>query len=285
MPAGVFQVLTGEAAPLARRLLEDTDVRAFSFTGSTEVGRILLTQSAATVKKASLELGGHAPFILFDDAGLSAAVKGCIGAKFATSGQDCLAANRIYVQRGHYDRFVEAFAKATRELKVGHGLEPRTDIGPMTRPSVAEKCRQQIAQALSAGARLVCGGQDSPLGGNFVTPTVLADVTDDMLIAREETFGPVAAILPFDDEQDVLARANATEMGLAAYVYTNDLGRAMRLTDRLEYGMIAVNTPKFTGASIPFGGWKQSGLGREGSRHGLLEYLEAKYVCFGNLAA
>ncbi|WP_105402656.1 MULTISPECIES: NAD-dependent succinate-semialdehyde dehydrogenase [Neorhizobium] len=285
MPAGVFQVLTGEAAPLARRLLEHTDVRAFSFTGSTEVGRILLTQSAATVKKASLELGGHAPFILFDDAKLSDAVKGCIGAKFATSGQDCLAANRIYVQRGHYDRFVDAFAKATLELKVGHGLEPRTDIGPMTRPSVAEKCRQQIAQAISAGARLVCGGQDSPLGGNFVTPTVLADVTDDMLIAREETFGPVAAILPFDDEQDVLARANATEMGLAAYVYTNDLGRAMRLTDRLEYGMIAVNTPKFTGASIPFGGWKQSGLGREGSRHGLLEYLEAKYVCFGNLAA
>jgi succinate-semialdehyde dehydrogenase/glutarate-semialdehyde dehydrogenase/aspartate-semialdehyde dehydrogenase len=285
MPAGVFQVLTGEAAPLARRLLQHTDVRAFSFTGSTEVGRILLTQSAATVKKASLELGGHAPFILFDDAKLSDAVKGCIGAKFATSGQDCLAANRIYVQRGHYDRFVDAFAKASLELKVGHGLEPHTDIGPMTRPSVAEKCRQQIAQALAAGARLVCGGQDSPLGENFVTPTVLADVTDDMLIAREETFGPVAAILPFNDEQDVLARANATEMGLAAYVYTNDLGRAMRLTDRLEYGMIAVNTPKFTGASIPFGGWKQSGLGREGSRHGLLEYLEAKYVCFGNLAA
>lgn len=285
MPAGVFQVITGEAAPLARRLLEHTDVRAFSFTGSTEVGRILLTQSAATIKKASLELGGHAPFILFDDAELSKAVKGCIGAKFATSGQDCLAANRIYVQCGIYERFVDQFAKASAGLNVGHGLEPGTDIGPMTRPSVAEKCRQQIAQALSAGARLVCGGQDSPLGGNFVTPTVLADVTDDMLIAREETFGPVAAILPFDDEQEVIARANASEMGLAAYVYTNDLGRAMRLTDRLEYGMIAVNTPKFTGAPIPFGGWKQSGLGREGSRHGLLEYLEAKYVCFGNLAA
>ncbi len=285
MPAGVFQVITGEAAPLAFRLLEHTDVRAFSFTGSTEVGRILLSQSSATVKKASLELGGHAPFILFDDAELSKAVKGCIGAKFATSGQDCLAANRIYVQRGQYDRFVDAFAKATQKLKVGHGLEPATEIGPMTRPTVAEKCHQQIAQALSSGARLVCGGQDSPLGGNFVMPTILADVTDDMLIAREETFGPVAAILPFDDEQEILARANATEMGLAAYVYTNDLGRAMRLTDRLEYGMIAVNTPKFTGAPIPFGGWKQSGLGREGSRHGLLEYLEAKYVCFGNLAA
>ncbi|AXV18213.1 NAD-dependent succinate-semialdehyde dehydrogenase (plasmid) [Neorhizobium sp. SOG26] len=285
MPPGVFQVLTGEAASLARRLLENTEVRAFSFTGSTEVGRILLTQSAATVKKASLELGGHAPFILFDDVDLAKSVEDCIGAKFATSGQDCLAANRIYVQRRAYDRFVDQFARATAEIRVGHGLESGTDVGPMTRASVAEKCRQQIAQAVSAGARLVCGGQDSPLGGNFVTPTVLADVTDDMLIAQEETFGPVAAILPFDDEAEVLARANATEMGLAAYLYTNDLGRAMRLTDRLEYGMVAVNTPKFTGAPIPFGGWKQSGLGREGSRHGLLEYLEAKYVCFGNLAA
>ncbi|WP_129567238.1 NAD-dependent succinate-semialdehyde dehydrogenase [Agrobacterium sp. CFBP2214] len=285
MPAGVLQVLPGEAAPLARRLLEHTQVRAFSFTGSTEVGRLLLTQSAATIKKASLELGGHAPFIVFGDADLAQAVQGCLAAKFATSGQDCLAANRIYVQRGVYDRFIDRFASATAKLTVGHGLEPGIDIGPMTRPSVAEKCRKQIAQAQSAGARLVCGGQDSPLGGNFVTPAVLADVTDDMLIAREETFGPVAAILPFDDEQEVIRRANATEMGLAAYVYTNDLGRAMRLTDQLEYGMVAVNTPKFTGAPIPFGGWKQSGLGREGARHGLMEYLEPKYVCFGNLAA
>ncbi|MEA1843881.1 NAD-dependent succinate-semialdehyde dehydrogenase [Agrobacterium tumefaciens] len=285
MPAGVFQVITGHAAPLAHRLLQHTDVRAFSFTGSTEIGRILLAQSAATIKKASLELGGHAPFILFDDADVSKAVKGCIGAKFATSGQDCLAANRIYVQRGIYDRFVSQFGKASAELKVGHGFEAGIDIGPMTRPSVAEKCRKQIAQALSAGAQLICGGQDSPLGGNFVTPTVLADVTDDMLIAREETFGPVAAILPFDDEREVVRRANSTEMGLAAYLYTNDLGRAMRLTHQLEYGMVAVNTPKFTGAPVPFGGWKQSGLGREGSRHGLMEYLEPKYVCFGNLAA
>ncbi|MDX8463289.1 NAD-dependent succinate-semialdehyde dehydrogenase [Mesorhizobium humile] len=285
IPAGVFQVITGEAPPLAKRLLQHTEVRAFSFTGSTEVGRILLAQSAATIKKASMELGGHAPFLLFGDAPLDAAVAGCIGAKFATSGQDCLAANRIYVQRGIYDQFVARFAEATAKLKVGHGLEEGTDIGPMTRLSVAEKCRQQIAQAISAGARIVCGGQDSPLGGNFVTPTILADVTDDMLIAREETFGPVAAILAFDDESEVLARANNSEMGLAAYVYTADLNRAMRLTDRLEYGMVAVNTPKFTGAPIPFGGWKQSGLGREGSKHGLAEYLEPKYVCIGNIAA
>lgn len=285
IPAGVFQVITGEAPPLARRLLERTEVRAFSFTGSTEVGRLFLGLSAKTVKKASMELGGHAPFLLFNDASLDAAVAGCLDAKFATSGQDCLAANRIYVQRGIYDRFVEDFAKAATQLKVGHGLEDGTNIGPMTRLSVAQKCRQQIAQALSAGARLVAGSQDNPLGGNFVTPTVLADVSDDMLIAREETFGPVAAILPFDREEEVLVRANDSEMGLAAYVYTRDLNRATRLTDRLEYGMVAVNTPKFTGAPIPFGGWKQSGLGREGSKHGLAEFMEPKYVCIGNIAA
>lgn len=285
MPPGLLQVVTGEAPPLARRLLDHTEVRAFSFTGSTDIGRLLLTQSAQTIKKASLELGGHAPFIVFDDAPLDSAVQGCMAAKFATSGQDCLAANRIYVQRGAYESFVEAFAHATAQLRVGHGLATGVDIGPMTRPSVADKCRQQIAQALSAGARVVTAAQDGAPAGNFVTPTVLADVTDDMLIAQDETFGPVAAILPFDSEAEVLARANNTEMGLAAYVYTADLARAMRLSDRLEYGMVAVNTPKFTGAPIPFGGWKQSGLGREGSRHGLCEYLEPKYVCIGNLAA
>jgi succinate-semialdehyde dehydrogenase len=285
IPPGVFQVITGEAPPLAKRLLLHTHVRAFSFTGSTEVGRILLEQSAKTVKKVLLELGGNAPFILFGDAPIDAAVAGCMAAKFATSGQDCLAANRIYVQREIYEHFAEKFAEATSKLKVGHGLESGVHIGPMTKASGADKCRHQVSEALAAGARMAAGAQHNSLGGNFVTPAVLADVTDDMAIAKNETFGPVAAILPFDDEREVVARANNSEMGLAAYVYTQDLNRAMRLSDRLEYGMVAVNTPKFTGPGIPFGGWKQSGLGREGSRHGLIEYLEPKYLCIGNIAA
>ena len=283
VPAGVFQVLTGEAIPLASHLLAHKEVRAFSFTGSTEVGRILLTQSAQTLKKSCLELGGHAPFIVFDDASLDLAVSGCVAAKFATSGQDCLAANRIYVQRGIYECFISAFSAAVSKLKVGHGLVHGTQIGPMTKRSVVDRCDRQISQSLACGARCVVGGQPHPLGANFVMPTVLAEVTDDMLIAREETFGPVAAILHFDEEDEVRSRANDTEAGLAAYLYTADLARAFRLSDRLEYGMVAVNTARFTGPPVPFGGWKQSGLGREGSRLGIAEYLEPKYICFGNL--
>ena len=258
-------------------------MRAFSFTGSTEVGRILLRQSADTVKKVSLELGGHAPFIVFEDADVYEAASACIGAKFATTGQDCLAANRIYVQRSHYDAFVTEFTRLAQSLRVGHGLAEGVDIGPMTRVSVANKCRDHIGNAISLGARLMCGGLDHNLGSSFVLPTVLADVTDEMDITFEETFGPVAAILPFDSEHEVVRRANKTEYGLAAYVYTNDLKRAARVSEQLEYGMVALNTPKFTGAPIPFGGWKQSGLGREGSKHGLAEYMELKYVCVGGL--
>jgi aspartate-semialdehyde dehydrogenase len=283
VPPGVFQVLVGNPIELSKPLLRDARVRALSFTGSTEVGRLLLEGAAQTVKKVSLELGGHAPFIIFDDVDLDKAVKGAMAAKFATSGQDCLAANRIYVQRGIYNAFVEKFSAAITRLRVGHGLEAATDIGPMTKSSVAEKCRAQINEAVAKGARVISGKQDHVFGQNFVCPTLLSDVTDDMLISSEETFGPVAAVLPFDSEDEVLARANSSEMGLAAYVYTDSLRRALRFSENIEYGMVGINTASFTGPPIPFGGWKQSGLGREGSRHGIQEYMELKYVCFGDL--
>jgi succinate-semialdehyde dehydrogenase len=285
IPAGVFQVVTGMGPELARRLISHPEVRALSFTGSTEVGRSLLEQAAHSVKKVSMELGGHAPFLAFEDTDVPRTAEGCVAAKFATSGQDCLAANRIYVQEGIYDAFLRSLSWAVERLEVGHGLTDKIDIGPMTRASVAENCRAHIRDALAKGARLIRGGVDHPLGGNFVSPTILAGVTEQMRIAREETFGPVAAILPFATEREVLARANNSEMGLAAYVYTRDLSRAIRVSDQLEYGMVAVNTTSFTGAPIPFGGCKQSGLGREGSRHGLLEFMEPKYVCIGGLTA
>lgn len=285
VPPGVLQVLIGNPIELSAPLLRDTRIRALSFTGSTHVGRLLLEGAAETVKKVSLELGGHAPFVIFDDVDLVKAVKGAMAAKFATSGQDCLAANRIYVQRSIYGAFVEAFAAAMAQLKVGHGLDPETTIGPMTKSSVADKCRMQIDDALSKGARSISANQDPSFGPNFVVPTLLSDVTEEMLIAREETFGPVAAVLPFESEEEVVARANANETGLAGYVYTDSLRRALRLSERIECGMLGINTPSFTGPPIPFGGWKQSGLGREGSRHGLAEYMELKYVCFGDLAA
>lgn len=284
VPAGVFQVVVGNPIELSTPLLRDTRIRALSFTGSTQVGRLLLAGAADTIKKVSLELGGHAPFLIFDDVDLGKAVKGALAAKFATSGQDCLAANRIYVQRGICNAFVEAFAAEMAQLRVGHGLEPTTDIGPMTKLSVANKCRVQIDDAERKGARVISANQDAALGPNFVLPTLLSDVTEDMVITREETFGPVTAVLPFESEEEVVARANASEMGLAGYVYTDSLRRALRLSEQIECGMVGINTASFTGAPIPFGGWKQSGLGREGSRYGLAEYMELKYVCFGDLA-
>ncbi len=284
-PRGVFQVVTGEPELLTDGLLADERVRAFSFTGSTAVGRLLLTKAAATVKKISMELGGHAPFIVFDDADLDEAVEGCVGAKFTTSGQDCLAANRIYVQDGIYEAFLNRLQRRVEGLRVGQGFEVGIDIGPMTKTSVVEKCRLHIEDAIDKGARLLVGEIPDPALGNFVAPSLLADVTHEMLISQEETFGPVAPVLRFTSEKEVGAGANASEMGLAAYVYTRDLNRAMRLSDTLEYGMVGINTASFTGAPIPFGGWKQSGLGREGSRHGLQEFMELKYVCFGGLAA
>lgn len=277
-PPGVFNVLTGDAATVVGPWMADARVRALSFTGSTEVGRLLYREAAATVKRLSLELGGHAPFLVFADADPDRAVAEAIEAKFATSGQDCLAANRILVERPVYDRFVERFAAATAALSVGPGMDD-PDIGPLMNEKAVAKQREQVADAVSRKARLVTGGDRHPAGPLFFQPTVLADVPDDALIFREETFGPVAAIAPFDREEEAIARANAGEYGLVAYLHTQDPRRIYRISRALAYGMVAVNRTKVTGAPIPFGGMKQSGLGREGSRLGLEEFTDVKYVC------
>jgi aspartate-semialdehyde dehydrogenase len=277
IPAGVFSVVTGPAQPIVDALLASPTVRALSFTGSTEIGRKLLECGAATVKKMSMELGGHAPMIIFPEVDLEDAVAGAVAAKFQTSGQDCLAANRIYVHSSIYERFVERFAAYVRDLRVGNGLEDGVDIGPLMHERAVAKCETHVRDALDKGGRVLTGGER--LGGCFFAPTVIADATHDMLIASEETFGPVAAVFRFESEDEVIARANDTIYGLAAYVWSNDLNRVARLTSALEYGMVAVNCVKMTGAPIPFGGIKQSGLGREGSRHGLEEFTELKYVC------
>ena len=283
VPTGVLSVVTGDPVAIGDVLTGSPVVRALSFTGSTEVGRELLRRCAGTVKKVSLELGGHAPFVVLEDADLDAAVKGAVAAKFATSGQDCLAANRIYVPSRLHDAFAERFAAATAALKVGPGLEPGVEIGPLMHARAVRKCEAHVADALAKGARLLAGGTRHALGGTFFAPTALADVTDEMLIAEEETFGPVAALLRYEDEAEVVARANATVYGLAAYVHGSGLRRVMRVAGALDYGMVAINTPKFTGAPVPFGGTKQSGLGREGSRHGTDDYTELKYLCLGGL--
>lgn len=278
LPAGVFNIVTGDAAPIAETYCADIRVRAVSFTGSTEIGRIVARNAAATVKRVVMELGGHAPLIVFDDADLDRAASIAIDAKFATSGQDCLAANRIYVQRGLYERFCTAFAVKTAALRVGAGLEDGVEIGPLMHAAAKRKAEAQIADALARGAKRLTPERAMP-GPLFLAPTVLADVPDEALIMREETFAPVAAIAPFDSEDEVIARANDTEYGLVAYVVTRDGARAARLARALDYGMVAVNRVKITGAPIPFGGMKQSGLGREGSRYGLEAFTDLKYVC------
>ncbi|MGX1789071.1 NAD-dependent succinate-semialdehyde dehydrogenase [Bosea sp. NPDC055332] len=278
LPAGVFNIVAGDAAPIAETYCADTRVRAVSFTGSTEIGRIVARNAASTVKRVVMELGGHAPLIVFDDADLDRAVAIAIDAKFATSGQDCLAANRIYVQRGLYERFCTAFAEKTAALRVGAGLEDGVEVGPLMHASAKRKAEAQIVDALARGAKRLTPERAMP-GPLFLAPTVLADVPDEALIMREETFAPVAAVAPFDSEDEVIARANDTEYGLVAYVVTRDGPRAARLAKALDYGMVAVNRVKITGAPIPFGGMKQSGLGREGSRHGLEAFTDLKYLC------
>jgi len=279
LPPGTFSVVPGHGRALIPALLSDARIRAVSFTGSTAVGRRVMALAAATVKRVGLELGGHAPFIVLDEADLDRAVADAVAAKFTTGGQDCLAANRIFVQRPLHDAFCQRFTAAAAALRVGHGLEPDVDIGPVTTPRVAETCAAHVADALAGGARLLLGGGPHPLGPDWVAPTVLADVTDNMRVANEETFGPVAAILPFDTDAEVLARANASEYGLAAYVQGRDITRVQRLAERLDYGMVGVNTARFTGAPVPFGGVKQSGLGREGGTAGIHEFLEPHYLC------
>jgi len=278
LPRGVLNIVTGDAEPIANRFCDDERVRVVSFTGSTEIGRKIATRCASTMKRLVMELGGHAPLIVFDDADLDKAVEIAMAAKFATSGQDCLAANRIYVQRSIYPAFCEAFGKRIAGLKVGPGLEQDTEIGPLMHANAVSKANAQITDALALGARRVTGDAEA-LGPLFVTPTLLADVPDDALIMREETFAPIAAVTPFDTEEEVVTRANATEYGLVAYVVTENGARALRLGRALEYGMVAVNRVKITGAPIPFGGMKQSGLGREGSRHGLEAFTDLKYLC------
>lgn len=276
---GVFTVVTGDSRSLVAALCKRPEVRALSFTGSTEVGRKIMSQAAETVKRTSLELGGHAPFIVFEDADLDAAIAGAVAAKFQTGGQDCLAANRIYVARPLYEVFVAGFTRATQALRVGDGFEPGIDIGPLATPQTRAKSQEHVTDALEKGARLLCGGPQTDVQGLFFAPTVLADVTPEMKITWEETFGPVAALMPFDDEAEVIRLANATEYGLVAYAYTRDLARAQALPDLLDYGMVAINTAKLTGPPIPFGGVKQSGTGREGGRLGVFEYTEPQYVC------
>ncbi|MGR3761322.1 NAD-dependent succinate-semialdehyde dehydrogenase [Roseobacteraceae bacterium NS-SX3] len=278
MPPGVFNVVTGNARQVVKPWTEDVRVRALSFTGSTEVGKLLYRQSAQTVKRLVMELGGHAPVIVFKGADLDKAVAEAIKAKFATSGQDCLGANRIFVERPVYAEFCTKFTEAAKALTIGRGMDD-CDLGPLMNEQSVQKQEAHVADALAKGATLACGGKRHPLGPLFFESTVLTDVPAEALIMQEETFGPVAPITPFDSEEEVVARANDSEYGLVAYVHSQDPRRIYRLSRALQYGMVAVNRTKVTGAPIPFGGTKQSGLGREGARLGMEEFTEVKYVC------
>jgi succinate-semialdehyde dehydrogenase/glutarate-semialdehyde dehydrogenase len=284
LPPGVFNVVTGSAGEIGGVLTASPLVRKLSFTGSTEVGKRLMAASAGTLKRLSLELGGNAPFIVFDDADLDVAVEAAIVAKFRNTGQTCVCANRLFVQAGIYDRFAAQLGERVTELAVGAGLEPATRQGPLIDPAALVRVEEHIADALGKGAVLLAGGARHAKGGNFFQPTILGEVGDDMLIAREETFGPVAPLLRFAEEEEALARANATEFGLAAYIFTRDYARLLRVAERLDCGMVGANTGLISTEVAPFGGTKQSGNGREGSKYGIDDYLEIKYLCIGGVA-
>lgn len=284
IPAGVLNLLTADgpnSIAIGKVFCASDVVRHISFTGSTEVGRILMAQSAPTVKKLSLELGGNAPFLVFDDADVDSAVEGAIASKYRNAGQTCVCANRIYVQDGVYDEFVRKFADRVRTLKVGNGFEEGVMQGPLIEPAAVEKVQRHLHDAVGKGAKVVTGGEK--LKGQFFQPTVVADATADMLCAREETFGPLAPIFRFQSEQDAIDAANATEFGLASYFYSRDVGRIFRVAEALEYGMVGINVGIIATEHVPFGGVKQSGLGREGSHHGIDEYVEMKYLCLGDV--
>ena len=279
-PPGVFNVLTGDPVAIGGELTASPMVRKLSFTGSTEVGRLLMAQSAPTIKKLSLELGGNAPFIVFDDADVDAAVDGALIAKYRNTGQTCVCANRILVQAGVYEEFAGKLAARVSQLKVGAGSEEGVVQGPLIDAAGLAKVEAHVADAVALGARVLCGGACHERGGNFYQPTVLADVTPTMKVAREETFGPVAPLFRFETEDEAVALANATEFGLAAYFYSRDVARCWRVGEELEYGMVGVNTGLISNEVAPFGGVKQSGIGREGSKYGIEDYLEIKYLCF-----
>ncbi|HJV84082.1 MAG TPA: NADP-dependent succinate-semialdehyde dehydrogenase [Noviherbaspirillum sp.] len=283
VPAGVFSVVTGDARAIGGEMTANPIVRKLSFTGSTEVGRLLMQQSAPTIKKLSLELGGNAPFIVFDDADLDAAVEGAIVSKYRNAGQTCVCANRLYVQDGVYDAFAEKLVSAVRKLKVGNGLEPGVTQGPLIDGDAVAKVEQHIADAVEKGGRILTGGRRHALGHTFFEPTVIADVTPAMKVAKEETFGPLAPLFRFKTDAEAIAMANDTEFGLAAYFYARDVGRVWRVAEALESGMVGINTGLISNEVAPFGGVKQSGLGREGSKYGMDDYLVIKYLCLGGI--
>jgi succinate-semialdehyde dehydrogenase/glutarate-semialdehyde dehydrogenase len=279
IPKGIFNVVTGSAGAIGGELTSNPLVRKLSFTGSTEIGRLLMRQSAETVKKLSLELGGNAPFIVFDDADIDAAVAGALASKYRNSGQTCVCTNRFYAQAGIYDEFVEKLAAAASALKVGNGLEAGTEQGPLIDANAVAKVEEHVADALAKGGRLLAGGKRHALGGTFFEPTVIADVTQDMMVAGEETFGPLAPVIRFETEDQAIAMANDTEFGLAAYFFSTNLARVWRVAEAIESGMVCINSGLLSTEVAPFGGVKQSGLGREGSKYGIDDYVEMKYLC------
>lgn len=283
IPAEIFSVITGDAVTIGDAIFESDAVRKFTFTGSTPVGKMLYQRSAQTLKKVSLELGGNAPFIVFDDADLDAAIEGALIAKYRNAGQTCVCVNRFLVQAGIYDKFINALSEKVSAFKIGNGLDDDSEIGPLINLNAVKKVEAHVQDALSKAARLVTGGQRHSAGELFYQPTIIADVTAEMDVATQETFGPLAAVFKFETEQQALEMANATEFGLAAYCYTKDLGRAWRMSEQLEYGMVGINKGLISNEVAPFGGIKQSGLGREGSKYGIEDYLEIKYTLFGGL--